>query len=76
MRFTAFEIRRLILLLTPLPERDERIRHGLAWSAYPASIRPSPAPATGTAEHSSTRHGPEITHRQKYRKVPDLQLKG
>ncbi|KOV67851.1 MULTISPECIES: hypothetical protein [Streptomyces] len=34
MRFTAFEIRRLILLLTPLPERDERIRRGLAWSAY------------------------------------------
>ncbi|MFI6056173.1 hypothetical protein ACIBCO_39680 [Streptomyces violascens] len=34
MRFTAFEVRRLIILLAPLAEREERIRHGLAWSAY------------------------------------------
>ncbi|WP_171076194.1 hypothetical protein [Streptomyces sp. YIM 121038] len=34
MRFTAFEIQRLIVLMWPLPPHQERIRRGLAWSLW------------------------------------------
>jgi hypothetical protein len=34
VRFTAFEIQRLLALVWPLPPREERIRRGLAWSLW------------------------------------------
>ncbi|MER6693768.1 hypothetical protein [Streptomyces minutiscleroticus] len=34
IRFSAYEIRRLVVPVQPQPPRAERIRHGLAWSYW------------------------------------------
>ena len=76
---TAFEIARLVALMTPRIPEAERIRRGLhvMVATLPPGPRPGLPPAPQPGPGKKERGGPAITNpTPNYSEHPDLQLKG